>query len=132
VKIVLVIHKEIESYSATGFAFRAYRECGTPFYMGAETREGLIQRILEDNPEAQIKDAELEPGAFYWVRGQGVCRYSHNTGKVSHVVNPYQYNSDEWGGDLYVDPKDIASRLGRTEMYRNNVRERLTPTGKKP
>ena len=75
----------------------------------------------------------LTSGAFYWVRGQGVCRYSHDTGKVSHVVNPYQFNSDEWGGDLYVDPKDIlrvASDEDR-EMYRNNVRERLTPTEKK-
>lgn len=74
------------------------------------------------------------PGAFYWVRGQGVCRYSHDTGKVSHVVNPYQFDSDEWFYDLYVDPADILR--GATdedrEQYRTAVRERLATTEKKP
>jgi hypothetical protein len=69
----------------------------------------------------------FEPG-FYWVRGQGVCRYSHDTGKVSHVVNPYQFPADEFWGDLYVDPKDILRSASEADvkMYKTNVRERLT------
>ena len=40
------IRREPESFSSTGFAYRAYdRDSGVPLYLGAETLEILIDRL---------------------------------------------------------------------------------------
>jgi len=35
-------------WSRTGVVFRAYRLDGTPLYVGAETREELVRKLVEE------------------------------------------------------------------------------------
>lgn len=51
----ILIRRELESYSVTGEVWRAYRENGTPLYMGMETREALIERVKAHYPHIQIE-----------------------------------------------------------------------------
>ena len=39
--------REPESYSSSGFAYRAYRSDGTPLYVGAESYKGLLAKLEE-------------------------------------------------------------------------------------
>lgn len=45
--MIVYIHKELEPYSSTGFAFRAYYQDGSSVFMGNETREELVVRVKE-------------------------------------------------------------------------------------
>lgn len=80
----------------------------------------------------------FEPG-YYWVKGKGVCKYSHDTGKVAytgeptHVVNPYQFVSGKFEGDLYIGPSDITRPASEKEAksYKAAVRRKLTSSGVK-
>lgn len=47
---IIEIREEREPYSSTGKVFRLYDEESRPLYVGAETWEGIIQRIREDFP----------------------------------------------------------------------------------
>jgi hypothetical protein len=47
--IKVIVRKEhVGGWSSTGFVHRAYREDGSPLYLGAETLEELEARVLED------------------------------------------------------------------------------------
>jgi hypothetical protein len=49
-KTVKVIHvtRVPESYSSSGFAYRAFRSDGTPLYIGAESWKGLLARLEDE------------------------------------------------------------------------------------
>lgn len=81
----------------------------------------------------------FEPG-YYWIKGHGVCKYSHATGEVAynngeptHVVNPYQFVSGKFEGNLYVDSTDITRPASEKEAksYKAAVRRKLTSSGVK-
>lgn len=55
----IIVRKEKESYSRTGYAYRAYRENMIPLYVGAETFAELIQRL--DDMKAG-RDPSVYPG----------------------------------------------------------------------
>lgn len=46
----IIIREEIESYSRTGFVYRAYdRDSGIPLYVGMETLKEEIERLKGGN-----------------------------------------------------------------------------------
>lgn len=82
----------------------------------------------------------FEPGHYYWIKGQGVCKYSHatgglayNTGEPTHVVNPYQFASNKFEGYLYIETSDITRPASEKEAksYKAAVRRKLTSSGVK-
>ncbi len=79
----------------------------------------------------------FEPG-YYWIKGQGICKYSHATGKVAynngeptHVVNPYQFASNKFEGNLYIETSDIIRPASEKEAksYKSAVQRKLTYSG---
>ena len=52
---VIVIRKEREPYSRTGYAFRAYYEDGSPMYLGAETLDEIKARVQLDSPAHTVR-----------------------------------------------------------------------------
>lgn len=48
------IRKEVEPYSKTGFAYRAYTEDDRSLYMGEETRDALVSRVQSNFPNKTV------------------------------------------------------------------------------
>lgn len=55
---VIHVRREPESYSSSGFAFRAYRSDGTPLYAGAESYAELLERLAD---RAAGRDPDFMP-----------------------------------------------------------------------
>jgi hypothetical protein len=51
-KYVMVRREELAGWSKTGVAWRAYEADGSSMYLGAETYEGLVERVREEWPNA--------------------------------------------------------------------------------
>lgn len=48
-----------KGYSGSGVVYRAFLEDDTPLYLGAETKEGLKQRVqVEFSPDVTFEDVE--------------------------------------------------------------------------
>lgn len=54
-RMVVVLKLEKEPYSLTGKVYRAYREDGSPLYLGEPKLENLKQRVLESYMHKKVE-----------------------------------------------------------------------------
>lgn len=59
--VVKITQEPCPGWSSTGFAYRAYwSTSGLPLFIGAETREGCRQSVLEFHPTVTFEESESE------------------------------------------------------------------------
>lgn len=80
------IRKETESFSRTGFAFRAYYEDGTPLNIGGETYDETVRAVMAAWPNTTIVPASNVREAY-----RGRRRYGDSDAVIKHR----QYE-EEW------------------------------------
>ena len=109
------IRKETESFSRTGFAFRAYYEDGTPLNIGGETYDETVRAVMAAWPNTTIVPASNVREAY-----RGRRRYGDSDAVIKHkqYEEEWQRKSAEYrakveplkAGLVKINGQDLRSR----------------------